>query len=162
PLTRAEETLEYNIDVVAFLLSLDMRAATKHRGVIDDDLDFIKAPGVFSKYRFFVFILEVMSLDDFVDLFHAVVEGNLVWKVRGEHERLGSDALDRIGQGPLVALAADEHFAALKIVFGFALDAQTAVLQFSFQAVDHHGNPARAPFQEADAEIWERIEYAID
>ena len=74
----------------------------------------------------------------------------------------GSDALDGIGQSFLVAFAADEEFAALEVVRGFALDAQAAVFQLSLQTVDDHGNPARAAFQEADAQGRKRIEYAID
>src|ERR671919_533460 len=78
--------------------------------------DFVEAPRVCFQYRFFVFIPEVIAFDDFVDLLHAIVEGDLVREVRSEHERPGSHAFDGISQGFFVALAADENFTACEII----------------------------------------------
>src|SRR6266542_3036387 len=103
-----------------------------------------------------------MTFDDFVDLLHAIVEGNLVWEVRGEHEWFGADALDGIGERLLIAFAADEQFAAGKIIHGLALNTQAAILQLSFQAIDNHGNPTRATLEKPDAQAGELVEHAID
>src|SRR5262245_873062 len=105
---------------------------------------------------------QIVALDDFVDLLHAVIEGDLVRKIRGEHERFRSDALDGIGQSFFVAFAAAEELATFEIVHRFTFDAQPAVLQFSFQTVDDHGNPTGAAFQKADAQGWKFIQYPVD
>ena len=61
-----------------------------------------------------MFVLEIAPFGDFVDFFHTVVEGNLVWEIRGEHEWFRSDALNGVGEGLLVAFAATKIFPLVK------------------------------------------------
>ena len=125
-------------------------------------LDRVKTSGVVAQDRRFVFGLEVVAFEDLVDFFHAIIEGNLMREVGGEHERFRADPLDAVSERFLIALAADEYFVAAKIIHRFALDAEAAVFQLSFQAIEHHGYPARAAFQETDAQGGECVEYAVD
>src|ERR1041385_2778442 len=85
-------------------------------------LNFVEPARVFSEYRLFMLFPEIVPFDDLIDLLHAVVERDFVRKVGGEHERFGADPLDGIGEGFLIALAADEYFTAGKIIHRFALD----------------------------------------
>src|SRR5574341_412867 len=65
----------------------------------------VKPPRVSAQDRRLVLFLQIVALQDFIDLFHTIADRDLVRKIGGEHERLGPDALDRVGQRFLVAFA---------------------------------------------------------
>src|SRR4029434_8870442 len=129
------------------LMEVNDRKARLITAILSDNFisdvpsNLIKTPRVVAENRGFMLFFQIVALDDFVDLLHAVVEGDLVRKIRREHKRFHSNPFDSVGQSFFVALAATEEPAALEVVHWFAFDAQAAVLQFSFQTGDHHGAP---------------------
>jgi hypothetical protein len=96
-----------------------------------------------------VLFLEIVSLQNLIDLFHAVGYRNLVGEIRREHERLGTDPFNGVGQRLFIALAADEDPVVFEIVERMALEFEATLFQFAFKTIDHERNPRRAAFHEA-------------
>src|SRR5262249_61286980 len=80
------------------------RSKIRHRTVSPS----VKTPRVFAQNGGFVVLCEIGSLQDFVDFFHAICDGNLMVEVRREHEWLWVEACNCICAGLFVALPADE------------------------------------------------------
>src|SRR5262245_5711882 len=78
----------------------------------------VEPPRVLAEDRGLVLFLEVLPLENFVDLLHAIVDRDLVRKIGRKHEWFGSHPLDRVRQCLLVTLAANENSVAGKIILG--------------------------------------------
>src|SRR4029434_5257026 len=113
--------------------------------------DPVKLPGVVAQNCRFVILLEVCALKDLIDFFHAVAKRNFVWEVGREHERRRADPLDCVCERFLISFTANENSPALKIIFRFSLEMQTAVFELAREAVNHDGNPRRPAFKKADS-----------
>ena len=66
-------------------------------------------------------VFKVLSLQDLLDFAFAVMHGNFVREIRGEHERFGPYSLNGIGESLLVSLAAHKDPAAAEIFLGLFL-----------------------------------------
>src|SRR6266446_8682191 len=122
----------------------------------------VKTPRVLAQNGGFVFMLEIGPFQDFVDFFHAIGESNLMGEVRREHERLGADALNGVGKGFFVSLAADKNQVGCEILLRMARERETTIFHLPCEPVDHQRNPGGAAFHEAHAELGKAIEDAVD
>jgi hypothetical protein len=56
--------------------------------ILETRLNLVEAPGIVAEYGCFVLGFQILSLDDFVDFFHAIIQADFVREVRREHKRL--------------------------------------------------------------------------
>ena len=117
----------------------------------------VEPPGILTENRGLVLLLEILPLEHLVDFFHTVVDRNFVRKIGRKHERLGAHPLDRVSQGLLVTLAANEDSVAVKVITGMPFELEPAVLQFALETIDHERDPRRAALHKTDAECREPV-----
>src|ERR687891_471475 len=84
-------------------------------------LDLIKATGVLSQDHGLMIVFQITSFENFIDLFHAVIQCYLVRKIRGEHKRLRTGSFDGVPQRLFIPFATYEDPAAAEVFFGFFL-----------------------------------------
>src|SRR5882724_12885259 len=106
----------------------------------------VEPPCILAENRGLVLLLEVLTVQNFVDLLHTVVDRDLVREIGREHERLKPHPLNRVSQGLLVTLAANEDSVVRKIIGGMPIELESTVFQFALEPIEHERNPRRAAF----------------
>ena len=72
----------------------------------DGRSDFVKPLGIFSQDQLLVFIADIMSVLDFIDLVASILHRNFMREIGREHARLWTNKIHDTGQSPLISLTA--------------------------------------------------------
>src|SRR6266478_5383404 len=106
-------------------------------------------------------IVDIFPLENFIDLMHRILHGDLVREIGREHACLWSDPFNDIRQCALVPLTPHVASTATKVVKNRLLATKLAVLPLAFQPVDDQRNPTCATFQETNPELRECVPYTV-
>jgi len=130
----------------------------------------VEAHDVVVEDRLLGFVAELLVVHELLDLVLRALDVGLVREVRGEQHRLVADALERVGQGDLAALAVEVDAAGADV---FASAASSATARNSctclarpdfvraIQPVHDVGHPAGARLEVRDAQPREALEHAL-
>src|SRR5690242_4351830 len=83
-------------------------------------------------------------------------------EIRGEHKRLRTNTLDRIGERLFVPFTADKDSIVGKIVGRMTLELEAAVFELALEPVEHEWNPCGAALHQSQSEPRKAIEDTID
>ena len=115
------------------------------------------------------FIGQLLVAHQLLDLALGALDVGLVREVGGEEHRLVADALERIGQRDLAALAVEVDAAGTDVLARALLQPRGELLHLlarpdlvgAVQAIHDVGHPARARLEVGDAQLREALEHAL-